>query len=70
MSREPTDISLDALLRALERHYAYHAAWLFRANGISEPPRLPEPAVPGSPASVDIPSRQSDPATSEYPDIP
>ena len=34
MSQEPTDISLDVLLRTLERHYAYHAAWLaIRSRG-------------------------------------
>jgi hypothetical protein len=55
MSQEPTDISLVALLRMLELHYAYHAAWLFRANGIPEPPRLPEPMGPESPATVDVP---------------
>jgi hypothetical protein len=37
MSQGPTDISLDALLRALERHYAHRAAGLFRANRIPEP---------------------------------
>jgi hypothetical protein len=46
MSQEPTDISLDALFRALERHYAFHAAELFRANGIPEPPRLPDQVLP------------------------
>jgi hypothetical protein len=46
MSQEPTDISVDALLRVLERHYALHGAELFRANGIPEPPRLPDPALP------------------------
>jgi hypothetical protein len=45
MSQEPTDISLDALLRALELHYALHAAPILRANGIPEPPRLPDPAL-------------------------
>jgi hypothetical protein len=50
MSQQPKDISLDVLLRTLERRYAYHAAWLFRANGIPEPPRLPEPALPESTA--------------------
>jgi hypothetical protein len=48
MSQEPTDISLDALFRALERHYALHAAPIFRENGIPEPPRLPDPALPGT----------------------
>ena len=65
MSQEPTDISLDVLLRTLERRYAYHAAWLFRANRIPEPPRLPEPALPESTAGVDVPPRQPDPAISE-----
>jgi hypothetical protein len=65
MSQEPTDISLDALLRKLERHYAHHAAWLFRAYGIPEPTRLPDPAQPESPATVDVPPRQPDPAISE-----
>jgi hypothetical protein len=65
MSQEPTDISLDALLRMLERHYAYHAAWLFRANRIPEPPRLPKPALLESTARVDDPPRQPDPAISE-----
>src|SRR5665213_1259046 len=46
MRQEPADISLDSLLRALERHYALHAAPIFRANGIPEPPRLPVPAAP------------------------
>jgi len=46
MRQEPADISLDSLLRALERHYALHAAPIFRANGIPEPPRLPDPALP------------------------
>ena len=64
-SQEPTDISLDALLRTLEKHYAYHAAWIFRANGIPEPARLPEPALQESPASVEVPRRQPDPAISE-----
>lgn len=62
MSQEPTDISLDSLLRTLERHYSSRAAWLFRANGIPEPPRLPEPALPESPAKVEAPPRQPDPA--------
>ena len=61
MSQAPTDVSLDVLLRTLERHYAYHAAWLFRVNGIPEPPRLPDPARPESPAGVDVPPRQTDP---------
>jgi hypothetical protein len=54
------------LLRTLERHYTYHAARVFRANRIPEPPRLPEPALPESPARVDVPPRQPDPAISEY----
>jgi hypothetical protein len=57
MSQEPTDIFLNALLRKLERHYVDHAARLFRAYRIPEPPQLPEP--PESPARVD----QSDPDT-------
>jgi hypothetical protein len=61
MSREPTDIPVDALLRTLERHYAYHAARLFRANRIPEPPRLLEPVLP----ELDIPPRQPDPAISK-----
>ena len=65
MSQEPTDISLDALLRTLELHYSRRAAGLFRANGIREPPRLPDPARPESPASVDVPPRPPDPAISE-----
>jgi hypothetical protein len=64
MSQEPTDISLDVLLRTLERHYVYHAAWLFRANRIPEPPQLPELALPESTARVDVPPRQPDPAIS------
>src|SRR5260221_9402522 len=32
----------DTLLRALERRYVRYAAWLFRANGITEPARLPK----------------------------
>jgi hypothetical protein len=65
MSHEPTDISLDALLRTLERHYAYHAAWLFRANRIPEPPRLPEQALPESAARVDVAPLHPDPAISK-----
>jgi hypothetical protein len=65
MRQEPTDISLDALLRTLERHYAYHAAWLFRANRIPEPPRLPEQALPESAARVDVAPLQLDPAISK-----
>jgi hypothetical protein len=60
MSQEPTDISVDALLRTLERRYTYHAARLFRANRIPEPPRLLEPMLPESPARVDVPPRQPD----------
>jgi hypothetical protein len=55
MSQEPTHISVDSLLRTLERHYAYHAARLFRANRIPEPPRLAEPVLPESPARKDVP---------------
>jgi hypothetical protein len=65
MSQEPTDISLDALLRTLELHYAYRAAGLFRANGIPEPPRLPDPTRPEPPAGIDVPPQPSDPAISE-----
>ena len=54
MSQEPTDSSLDVLLRKLERRYAYHAARLFRAYKIPEPPRLPEPALPESTVRVDV----------------
>jgi hypothetical protein len=61
MSQKPTDISLDVLLRTLERRYAYHAARLFRAHKIPEPPRLPEPALPEPMARVDVPRRQPDP---------
>jgi PilZ domain len=57
VSQEPTDISVDALLRVLERHYIRHAARFFRSNGIPEPPRLP-----GPPARADVPPRQPDPA--------
>jgi hypothetical protein len=70
MSQEPTDTSLDALLRTLEQHYAYHAAWLFRANRIPEPPRLPEQLLPEAAARIDVLPRQPDPAISEKPDIP
>ena len=65
MSQEPADVSLDALLRTLERHYAYRAAELFRAKGIPEPPRLPDPARPESPAGAEGPPRQPDPSISE-----
>jgi hypothetical protein len=65
MSQEPTDISLDALLRMLERHYAYHAAWLFRANRIPEPLRLPKPTLLDSTAGADVPPRQPDPVILE-----
>jgi hypothetical protein len=65
MSQEPTDISLDVLLRTLERHYAYHAAWFFRANRIPEPLRLPEQAVAESAAAVDVAPLQPDPAISK-----
>ena len=65
MSQEPTDISMDSLLRMLERHYAYHAARLFRANRIPEPRRLAEPARPEPSVGMDVPPRQPDPAISE-----
>jgi hypothetical protein len=54
MRQEPTDVSLDALLRTLELYYAYHAAGLLRANGIPEPLRLPDAARPESLARVDV----------------
>jgi hypothetical protein len=65
MSQEPSEISLDAVLRKLERHYAYHAAWLFRANRIPEPPRLPESGLLESAAGEDVPPHRPDPAISE-----
>jgi histidinol-phosphate/aromatic aminotransferase/cobyric acid decarboxylase-like protein len=52
MSQEPTDSALDALLRRLERHYVSHAARLFRAYGIPEPLRLPDPSLPESGAAL------------------
>jgi hypothetical protein len=58
MSQEPADISLDALLRVLERHYALDAAEIFRANGIPEPPRLPDPALPETSAISSSPSER------------
>ena len=69
MSHERIDASLDALLRMLERHYAYRAAELFRANGIPEPPRLPNPALPETPAKAAIPRCRPDPDISELSDI-
>lgn len=65
MSQKPTDISLDALLRTLEQHYANRAAGLFRANGIPEPPRLPDPTQPEPAAGIDGLPRSSDAGTSE-----
>jgi hypothetical protein len=65
MSHEPADVYLDALLRKLERHYANRAAGLFQANGIPEPPRLPDPALPESSPKAAIPPRPPDPAISE-----
>jgi hypothetical protein len=41
MEKESPDATEDTLLRALERRYVRYAAWLFRANGITEPARLP-----------------------------
>jgi hypothetical protein len=69
MSQKLTDITLDELLRTLERHYAHHAAWHFRANGIPEPTRLPEPSLPEPAVRVDEP-RQPEPATPEKPHSP
>jgi hypothetical protein len=57
MSQELTDSALDPLLRRLEQHYVSHAAWLFRAYGIPEPPRLPEPALPESGAALKAKAR-------------
>ena len=68
MSQEPTDISLDSLLRTLEQHYGSQAAWLFRANGIPEPPRLPDPALREPPANVGAPPREPDPTITELSD--
>jgi hypothetical protein len=61
MKHAPTDISEDALLRRLEREYAYHAGWLLRAHRIPEPARLPEPRRLEAPARVNLPPRQPDP---------
>ena len=35
-----------ALLRTLERRYVSFAGRLFKAHGIPEPPRLPDPTLP------------------------
>jgi len=65
MTQEPADIALDALLRALERHYALHAGPIFRVNGIPEPARLADPALPESAADAShfspaLPDRHSE----------
>jgi hypothetical protein len=46
MEKKSKDATEDTLLRALERRYMHYAAWLFRANGIPEPARLPDSAAP------------------------
>ncbi len=46
MEKKSPDATEDTLFRALERRYVRYAAWLFRANGIPEPVRLPESTAP------------------------
>ena len=46
MEEKSPDATEDTLLRALERRYMRYAAWLFRANGIPEPARLPDSTAP------------------------
>jgi hypothetical protein len=65
MAQEFPDTSEETLLRTLERYYVKHAGWLFRANGIPEPARLPEPAPTESFASVVVPLQPTNSARSK-----
>jgi hypothetical protein len=46
MDKAFADPNEETLLRTLERRYARFASRMFRANGIPEPARLPEPTQP------------------------
>lgn len=46
MDKAFVDPNEETVLRMLERRYARFASRIFRANGIPEPVRLPEPTEP------------------------
>ena len=65
MDEQLPDLTEETMLQALQRRYAYLAAWLLRLNRLPEPSRLLEPTRTPSHPRILAPARRPHPPRPE-----